>query len=167
MPLVLRPARPEEYEAAGALTLRAYQGGPALHDSDGPYVSELVDGERRARQAELLVAEDAERPGELVATVTVCPAGTPWAEIARPGEIELRMLAVAPEHRGRGIARELMARLRARAQEEEAVLVVSVIDINAPAHSLYGSLGFERCPDRDWRPTPDILLLVYRDRSPA
>jgi ribosomal protein S18 acetylase RimI-like enzyme len=167
MALVIRPARPEEYRAVGELTLRAYRGGPALHDTDGPYVSELVDGERRAREAELLVVEHEEHPGELVATVTVCPAGTPWAEIARPGEVELRMLAVAPEHRGRGIAREVMAQLRDRARADDATVVVSVIDINAPAHALYRSLGFERCPDRDWRPTPDILLQVYRDVTPA
>jgi GNAT superfamily N-acetyltransferase len=163
MTLAIRTARPDEYDAVGELTLRAYQGGPALHDSDGPYVAELLDAARRAAEAELLVAEEPDRPGELLATVTVCRAGTPWAEIARPGEIELRMLAVPPEHRGGGVARAVMAAMRTRARAEDAVLVVSVIDFNAPAHALYRSLGFERQPDRDWRPTPEILLQVYRD----
>jgi hypothetical protein len=29
------------------------------------------------------------------------------------------------------------------------------------AHRLYQRLGFERDPDRDWRPDPQILLLGF------
>jgi len=165
MALVLRVAAPHEVGRVGELTLQAYRDGPALHDAHGSYAASLVDAGPRAEQAELLVAEDEDRPGELLATVTLCRVGTPWAEIARPGEVELRMLAVSPDRRRRGLARAMMAELRTRAAAESLVLVVSVIDDNGPAHALYRSLGFRRQPDRDWLPEPDARLQVYRDRS--
>ena len=166
MGLLLREARPDEYHAVGELTLRSYRDGAALHDADGDYAGELQDAKRRAREALLLVAEDASAPNQLVATVTVCRPGSPWAEIAHPDEIELRMLAVAPEHRGRGVARELMGRLRDLARDEGAVLVVSVIAGNAAAHGLYRGLGFQRQPERDWWPNDQVDLRVYRDAPP-
>jgi GNAT superfamily N-acetyltransferase len=165
MTLTLREAEPHEVHRVGELTLRSYRDGPSLHDAYGSYAATLLDAGRRAAEAELLVAEDPEQPGQLLATVTVCRQGTPWAEIARPGELELRMLAVAPEHQRRGVATQVMTSLRRRAAAEGLTLVVSVIDMNAPAHALYGSLGFERQPDRDWLPEPTAPLQVYRDRA--
>ena len=165
MALVLRAAAPHEVGPVGELTLRSYRDGPALHDAHGSYAASLLDAGPRAEQAELLVAEDEDRPGDLVATVTLCRHGSSWAEVARTGELELRMLAVSPGHRRRGLARAVMTELRARAAAEDLVLVVSVIDVNAPAHALYRSLGFVRQPDRDWLPEPDARLQVYRDRS--
>ena len=40
----------------------------------------------------------------LGAAVTLAPFGNPYAETALDGEVEIRMLAVAPEARRRGIA---------------------------------------------------------------
>jgi len=51
----------------------------------------------------------AERAGAVIGTVTVAPAGTPWANVARPGELEVRMLAVHGEARRQGVAEALMA----------------------------------------------------------
>lgn len=163
----LREALPDEYEQVGALTLRAYHDGDALGPTVSPYAEELLAAARRAREAQLLVVDDPAAPGGLVATVTVCRPGSPWAEIARAGEIELRMLAVAPEHRGRGVAGEILRRLREQAHREGAVLVVSVIEKNPPAHALYRGLGFVRQPERDWWPNPQVALQVYRDGEPA
>lgn len=167
MALRIRAAAPEEYDAVGALTLRAYQDGEALVDPEGAYTAELRDAGRRAREAELLVVEDDASPGELVATVTVCRLGTPWAEVARDGELELRMLAVAPELRGRGVARAVMHRMRETAEAEGCAIVVSVVEGNAAARALYEGLGFAREPDRDWRPNDRVSLLVYRDPTPV
>jgi ribosomal protein S18 acetylase RimI-like enzyme len=163
MTLLLRRALAHEVGPVGELTLTSYLDGPALHDANGSYAASLRDAGPRAEEAELLVAVEADRPDALLATVTVCRFGTPWAEIARPAELELRMLAVAPEQRRRGLARAMMAELRARAAAEGLVLVVSVIDDNGPAHAFYRALGFRRQPDRDWLPEPDARLQVYRD----
>ncbi|WP_211374310.1 GNAT family N-acetyltransferase [Cellulomonas fimi] len=97
----------------------------------------------------------------VVGTITLAPAGTSYAEVAEPGEIEVRMLAVAPEARRRGIAEALT-----RAAMLEAVtsgadrLVLSTLDAMAGAHRLYERLGFVRAPDRDWR-HEGVGLRVY------
>lgn len=160
--LVLRPARPDEYARVGDLTVDAYRRGGALTDDDGPYVALLRDAGRRAQDAELLVAVPDDDPGRIWATVTVCRPGRPWAEIAQPGEVELRMLAVAADRQGTGVARQVVELVRQRCAPGEAI-VVSVIWFNEAAHRLYRSLGFDRLPGRDIEPEPGIRLQAYRD----
>ena len=98
---------------------------------------------------------------ELVGTLTIAPAGTSYAEIAEPGEVELRMLAVAPRARRRGIAEALM-----RAAMREAVslrarrVVLSTLEEMTSAHRLYDRLCFTRVPERDWH-HEDVALRVY------
>jgi len=157
--LEIRPARPDEYDAAGQLTVDAYRAAGVLTDDDG-YVPVLLDGARRATEAELLVAIDGS--GSLVGTVTVAPAGNEWSEIAREGEIEMRMLAVAPSAWGAGIAGQLVDAVVDLARErgfERVVLMV--VQINQPAHRLYERAGFRRVAERDWRPWPELLLMAY------
>ncbi|WP_026425432.1 GNAT family N-acetyltransferase [Actinokineospora inagensis] len=159
--VVVRPARSDEVRKIGAMTVEAYRsvGYPTGAGGSG-YAGILADAESRLRSAELLVA--AERDGCLLGTVTVALPGTPFAEISRAGELELRMLAVAPPARGRGIG-ELLVRAvfdRARELGLERVVLCSPEALTA-AHRLYERLGFTRLPTRDWRPGPDVLLIAY------
>jgi ribosomal protein S18 acetylase RimI-like enzyme len=155
----LRRARPHEYEAAGELTVAAYRLGEV--DGDDSYAEVLRDAARRAEQAELyVVADDVEG---LVATVTLAPAGTEWAEIAHDGELEVRMLAVTPAAWGRRIATQIMEQVIALAEERRFThIVLLVIEDNEAAHRLYQRLGFTRIPERDWRPWPELLLMAYQ-----
>jgi len=50
---------------------------------DDAYVDRLRDVATRAREAEVYVAALPERPGVLAGTVTFCPQGSPWCELAR------------------------------------------------------------------------------------
>jgi ribosomal protein S18 acetylase RimI-like enzyme len=155
----IRLAEPEECVAAGELTLAAYRLGEV--DADDGYASVLLDAPRRAREAELYVGLDAD--GQLVATVTLAPTDTEWSEIARHGEIEVRMLAVAPQAWGRGIAAQMMRFVIASACDRGFdAIVLLVVEDNPAAHHLYQRLGFHRIPDRDWRPWPELLLMAYR-----
>ncbi|MGQ4445355.1 GNAT family N-acetyltransferase, partial [Streptomyces violaceoruber] len=88
------------------------------------------------------------------------------ADIARPGEAEIRMLAVAREARGRGAGEALVRACadRARAVPGCTGVVLSTQAAMRTAHRLYERLGFVRTPDRDWNPLPeldDIMLLTY------
>jgi GNAT superfamily N-acetyltransferase len=158
-PLEIRLARPDEYEPAGELTLAAYRLGEV--DADDGYASVLLDAPRRAREAELYVGIDTD--GQLVATVTLAPAGTEWSEIARDGELEVRMLAVWPDAWGRRIGAEMMHFVIDNARGRGCVaIVLLVVEENAAAHRLYQRLGFQRMPERDWRPWPELLLMAYR-----
>jgi ribosomal protein S18 acetylase RimI-like enzyme len=155
----IRAARPEDHSRIVALTLAAYL--PALrHGAEDPYRDTLADSAGRARDAELLVAVLDHR---VVGTITLCRPGTPYAEIASPDELEVRMLAVDPTVQRSGVGAALMAHAHATAATEGyAAVVLSVIDTNAPAAAFYRALEYERVPDRDWTPVPHVLLQVSR-----
>jgi ribosomal protein S18 acetylase RimI-like enzyme len=154
----VRRAREDELAAVGRLTVDAFGADGRITPAD-PYAEELADAVARHRDAVLLVAED---DGRLVGTVTVVPSGSPWVEMCRPGEVEVRMLAVDLAARGRGIG-ELLARACVDVGRDrgcERVVLSSGTWMRA-AHRLYERLGFVRVPDRDWSPREDIRLLAY------
>jgi ribosomal protein S18 acetylase RimI-like enzyme len=156
--LVVRPARPDEADVVGALTEAAYAGDGHLdHPGGDAYGAVLRDATARVEEATVLVAE---RDGAVIGTVTVAPAGTPWANVARPGEIEVRMLAVHGGARRQGVAEALMAVAEDHARTRGLGTVVLSTDFDMiPAQRLYERLGYTRRPDRDWR--IDIDLWVY------
>jgi ribosomal protein S18 acetylase RimI-like enzyme len=161
--LRIRLARPEDLSVVGDVTVAAYADF-TLGPSD-PYIARLRDAAARAEQAELWLAED---DGAVLGTVTVCPPGSVWREISRPGEGEFRMLAVAPQARGRGVG-EALARFaidRFAAQGVHAMVLSSLSTMHA-AHRLYERLGFRRDAERDWSPTPGVELLAYVLPDPA
>lgn len=151
----VRLVRPEEHDAVGTLTAEAYRADGLL-EVDDAYEVELRDAARRAREAVLLVAT-APRPAghhgeEVVGTLTLAPYATSYAEIAEPGELELRMLAVAPGARGRGVAARLVtAALREAVARRARGVVLSTLAEMATARRLYDRLGFVAAPGRDWR----------------
>jgi ribosomal protein S18 acetylase RimI-like enzyme len=55
----------------------------------------------------------------------------------------VRVLAVAPGHRGRGIGTRLLARLEESMFRETNLLFMMVSDFNADAFRLYSRLGYE------------------------
>lgn len=157
--MIVRPAAPHELEAVGELTVRAYAADGYLA-ADDPYAAELRSAADRAAEADLLVAVDTD--GSLLGTVTFTVPGTPWAEISRPGEAEFRMLAVAPEARGRGVGGELAQWCVDRARDLgcTAVALSSLTEMHA-AHRIYARMGFVRAADRDWSPAPGVQLVAY------
>ncbi|MFF0793132.1 GNAT family N-acetyltransferase [Streptomyces spiralis] len=164
MDIVIRPPEPGEYGTLGEITAQAYLGDGLLGfgESDA-YLGELRDVARRAAAAEVLVAV---AEGRVLGGVTFVPSGGPMADIARPGEAEIRMLAVARAARGRGAGEALVRACldRARATEGCVRLVLSTQRTMHAAHRIYERLGFVRAPERDWNPLPhldDITLLTY------
>ena len=155
--MLLRRARPEDHAAVAEATLAAYR--PHLHPGSA-YVERLRDTAARDRDAELWVAVEDER---VLGSVTVCPEGSPWRELAAPGEGEFRMLAVAPEAQGRGVGRALVELVLERFRATgTAVVVLSSESSMASAHRLYRRLGFVRTPERDWSPAPGVDLPASR-----
>jgi len=157
----LRRARPEDYDAIGAVTLAAYQ--PQLDESSASYAEHLSNAEARDHQAELWVAV-APDDRAVLGTVTICRDGSPWREVAAADEGEFRMLAVSPQAQGHGVGEALVRHVLDRFREEGAAAVVMSTNSygTAPAHRLYQRLGFVRCPERDWSPLPGVELVVYR-----
>jgi GNAT superfamily N-acetyltransferase len=157
--LIVRAARADELAEVGRLTLASYLAD-GMVSPEGSYARELADASRRARYGELLVAVD---PGEtLLGTVTICLPGSPLGELARAGELEFRMLAVAPSARRCGVGELLVRAVLARATEIGACRVVLSTAVEMlVAHRLYARLGFSRLPHLDWCPMPGVTLLAF------
>ncbi len=162
MTITVRPARAEELGEVGELTVAAYDADGYLVPDD-PYAPRLRDAAARAREAEVYVATLADLPGRLAGTVTFCPEGSPWSELAGPGEGEFRMLGVAPEARRRGVAEALVGTCLERSRElGYTAVVLSSLPEQQAAHRVYGRFGFRRTPDLDWSPLPGVGLIAFR-----
>jgi ribosomal protein S18 acetylase RimI-like enzyme len=162
MDIIIRVARPEELDTIGELTARTYvDDGLLLHGADSPYVPVLRNARHRAEHAEVLVAADAVSD-EVLGSVAFAAPGTEYAELARPGEGEFRMLVVAPSARRRGAAEQLVRACLDRARELglRRVVITSGPKMTA-AHRLYRRLGFVRTPERDWEPAPGLSLWTF------
>ncbi|WP_368496615.1 GNAT family N-acetyltransferase [Herbiconiux sp. A18JL235] len=142
----IRLARESEYEAIGELAVTAN-----THDYRLPqgYLDEIRDVAPRAREHEVWVAEDL-ATGVLLGTVATPRAGGLISELGREGELDFRLLAVAPDARGRGVGelltRHVIALARSRGAER---VVMNSGPVMLAAHRLYARLGFCRLPDRD------------------
>jgi ribosomal protein S18 acetylase RimI-like enzyme len=156
----IRRAEPRDHAAIGEVTVAAY-AGLAEADEAG-YVDKLRDAAARDREAELWVATVSDTDDTVLGTVTVCHDGSPWREIGRGDEGEFRMLAVAPDARGRGVGAALVELCLNSFREVGAPRVVlSTLPAMHAAHRLYERHGFVRAPDRDWSPVPGVDLVAY------
>jgi ribosomal protein S18 acetylase RimI-like enzyme len=156
----IRRATPADHAAVGEVTVAAY--ADHLTGPDDAYAARLRNAAARDLEAELWVATEGD-PEEVLGSVTVCPDGSPWREIALGDEGEFRMLAVAPSAQGRGVGEALASFCldRFREQGAPAVVLSSSVGMTA-AHRLYERLGFTRLPERDWSPVPGVDLIAYR-----
>ena len=157
----VRPARDDELDCAGAVTVAAYETIPEMRTflADG-YGAELADVAGRRAHAEVLVAVEGDR---VVGCVTFVPdPRSPLAEQLAAGDCGMRMLAVDPDERGRGIGRALVVACARRAVElGRARLVLTSSDVMAAAQHLYAGLGFERAPALDWEPVPGVVARAF------
>src|SRR5437762_14326821 len=95
----IRRARPDDLASVGDVTVAAYAEFAGADTAD--YVHHLRDAATRDREAELWVATPYDTE-EILGSVTLCPPGSPWREIARDGEVERsEERRVGKEWRGR------------------------------------------------------------------
>lgn len=147
-------------DGIGVVTLAAY--APFVSESEHAYAEHLRDASRRDREAELWVALAAEE-GPVLGTITTCPVGSPWREIGRADEGEVRMLAVAPEAQGQGVGDALVTHaLDVSRQRGDRAVVLSTLPEMVAAHRVYARHGFYRTPERDWSPMPGVELITFR-----
>lgn len=148
----IRPARPEESAAVAELTERGFAVGPYGHLPVSPERRALVEAvDVRAATGTVLVAVAGpngsggpQGDAPLLGTASVLRADSPHARLASDDEAELRLLAVAPTARGRGLGEAL-----ALAAQEEAIawgasaIVLDTGTLNLTAQRLYERLGYE------------------------
>lgn len=157
--VIVRQATPRDFGAVAALTVEVYVGEGFVR-AESPYAAELADTARRAADADVLVAE---HEGVVIGSLTVAAPGTPFADVARPGELEFRMLAVAKRARGLGAGTALVRTVidRAAAEGYEAVVLTTMLPM-VDALRIYERMGFVAVPERDWATPMGAPLRVYR-----
>ncbi|MBE1487162.1 GNAT family N-acetyltransferase [Plantactinospora soyae] len=159
--LLVRLAEPDDFDAIARLTVAAYRADGQLAGESG-YDQTLIDVSGRSDAGELLVAVD-ETTGEVLGGVLFVLPGSPYAQLAGPGEAEFRMLAVDPAAQGRGAGEALVRACLTRAAALGCHgVVICTRSFSVPAHRLYARLGFVRTPERDWTPDPGVDLHALR-----
>ncbi|WP_449281155.1 GNAT family N-acetyltransferase [Leucobacter sp.] len=139
-------AAEREIEAVSALVRAAYERDYRL---DEGYLGEIADVRRRISAAEVWVAEDP-GSGALLGTVTVPRPGERLHDDTAEGEMDLRLLGVAHEARGRGVGERLMRHCIDLARRRGASrLVLHTASQMETAWRLYERMGFTRIPERE------------------
>ena len=131
------------------------------------YLEDIIDLEGRAPDSDLLVAK---LDGKVAACVSYFPPGSKasypsdaYSERWPDDWSAVRLLAVDPAIRGRGLGRILTEACIERARKQAAAAVgLHTVAFMAVARAMYERMGFERAPQYDFRPGPNILIEAYR-----
>jgi len=160
--LHIRRAEAGDDEPLGELLIESFL---AAYARELPWV---VYGEERRRELRdcaskrgegvVLVAEEG---GELVGTVLVYPPGAPHSEAWLPDTADLRQLAVAPRHFGRGLSGPLLD----AAEAEAWAMGVERVSLHVRRQAagvcrMYERRGYVRAPEGDML-LPEVDLVGY------
>jgi len=163
-PLTIREARQNELQAIYELTRRAYAEYATTMDSTSwEGLSGAIDaGLSSDQEMQRIVALE----GDTIVGSALLLAPTEDAykgfgvRITAP---EVRLVAVEPSARGRGIARALMNEClrRARASGATEIGLHTSRSMKA-AIRMYEAMGFQRAPENDFQPPGTELVVGYR-----
>jgi ribosomal protein S18 acetylase RimI-like enzyme len=161
--LIIRDARLNELDEVSQILKRAYsQYADFLPDPDWKnYLEDIIDVRSRLPEVELIVAEIG---GCLAGTVTLyLKYATPPVEGWLPGWAGIRLLAVDPYYRGRGIGRDLMDECIRRCRKQGIkTIALHTSEIMGVAKRMYEKMGFKRIPEYDFHPRPEVVVMAYR-----
>lgn len=155
--MIIRAALPSELAEIGDLRVAAYRADGFL-SAGSEYESTLRDLGSTG-DCEILVAV---QDGQLLGTIMLQRWPDGGELLHGPDEAEIRALAVVPAGRRGGTGRALLHAVidRAVGSGVRHLILCTRTDMHA-AHRLYEQAGFCRLPDRDWWPSPELLLLAY------
>jgi GNAT superfamily N-acetyltransferase len=160
----LRDARDGEQPAIIELTLAAYQEYEAFLGENYHFYAESIETTLTdPKPAAQIVAE---QDGRLVGAALLYPPGTAF-EVAegQPTPIwpEVRLVAVPPAARGRGIGKALLEECLRRARADGCPgLALHTTDMMQVALQMYERMGFFRTPEFDFYPAPEFQVKAYR-----
>jgi ribosomal protein S18 acetylase RimI-like enzyme len=155
-PATLAIAEPTDHAAIAALITAVYIGEGYSRPERAERFADVAGW---AENATVIVART-RVGGPIVGVVGIVPGGEGHTHFAERGETEMQRLAVAPNARGRGIGRALVADCIARSRAIGATrLVLWTQPVMLSAQLLYEAAGFRRRPDRE--PVQGRPQLVY------
>lgn len=154
----IRPARPEEYPRLGQLLVDAYARLPGM---PGPgeqpeYYATLADIGRRAGNPAITVFAAVDGSGEVLGSVDFIEDPRQYGSGGAVGHLAgaagIRLLAVGPAARGKGLGKALTRFCIDRARElGRTSVILHTTKAMQVAWAMYEQLGFERFPDIDFQ----------------
>jgi ribosomal protein S18 acetylase RimI-like enzyme len=166
--VIIRDAAEREIDEIAELLLDSYReyappDGDPLRPSFDRYFDEIADVKSRWATSQHIVAADTDT---LAGCVTFFadgslaePAEDRWPE----GYAALRLLAVSPAARGKGIGRALTEECIARARAAgRAWIGLHTTKLMTIAREMYERMGFTRFPDNDIPVAPGFVVVAYR-----
>ncbi|WP_409300716.1 GNAT family N-acetyltransferase [Peribacillus sp. SCS-155] len=162
--MIVRDALSEEVQLIRAQRVNSYEEHarkiPAGH---WKALKQAISSEADVQPGVQLIV--AELNGEIKGSVALFPAKTDAYE-GYVGELdypEIRMLAVAPEARGKGVAKVLISECIRRAKVNGFHSIgLHTGEFMETAMRLYEGLGFQRLPQNDFVPADDgIVVKAY------
>ena len=160
--LSIREARSEELDTIALMMQDAYSeyATPMGPERWERYARDITDVRTRLAISELIVAEEA---GRLLGAVTYYPHTDQTSQLRwPPGWAAIRLLAVAPDGRGRGVGRALVEECLRRSRERGSVgMGLRTTELMTVAQGMYERMGFVRVPDLDAQPGSEVWAMAY------
>jgi ribosomal protein S18 acetylase RimI-like enzyme len=144
MPYTIRPATSLDGPAINQLCVEAYEEFAHVVGQDNwlQMKVRLSSAADLMALGELLVAEDA---GGVIGAVLYVPAGRSDGTLVPSEWATIRMLAVSPASRGRGIGRKLTEECINRARRDGAEIIgLTTADMMQIAEPMYQRMGFRK-----------------------
>ncbi|MFC5466030.1 GNAT family N-acetyltransferase [Lederbergia graminis] len=163
--MIIRDAKIKELDFIREQRVAAYvEHAAVIPDAHWEALKQAISSEAdRQPGVELIVCEV---EGEIVGSVVLFPAKTDAYEgqVEELDYPEIRMLAVTPENRGKGIASALIAECIKRSKAKNYQYIgLHTGEFMEQAIQLYTKHGFERLPQYDFVPADDgIVVKAFR-----
>jgi ribosomal protein S18 acetylase RimI-like enzyme len=141
---VIEIATSRDFEAIAELNVAAYSEFASRLPAGSWEVMQknLRNIAERAEAAEFIVHRSS---NDIIGSVAYCPSGKGDPTIFRPDMASLLLLAVHPEHRGKGIAKALTVACISKAINDRASSIgLFTSELMQPAQHIYRDLGFQQ-----------------------
>jgi GNAT superfamily N-acetyltransferase len=161
--ILIRDARLDELDKISLLLKEAYQQYESMLPADAwsYYLEDIMNVRSRLDESQLIVAEVNK---QLAGTVTLYLNAHRSGEGGWPrGWAGVRLLAVHPSYRNRGIGRSLMEECLRRCRKAGVATVgLHTTEMMDVARRMYERMGFVRVPKFDFHPRPGVVVMAYR-----
>ncbi len=156
-------ARPEQLDEVCLVLRAAFQQYKNFIPSGvwQYYLEDILDVRSRLAEAALIVAG---LNNQIVGTVTLYSNVSCLSKAAWPkGWAGIRLLAVDPRYRKRGIGHALMDECICRCRGRGIVTIgLHTTEIMDVARRMYERMGFTPVPEFDFHPAPGVVVTAYR-----
>lgn len=141
---MIKTATVEDFEAIADLNVVAYTEFASYLPAEAweTMQKNLRNIKERAEVAEFIIYRSG---NDIIGSVAYCPAEKGDPAIFKPDTASILLLAVHPQHRGKGIAKALTIECITKAKNDNAISIgLFTSELMQSAQRLYQNLGFQK-----------------------